>query len=137
MVILVMSESSFDGGGTGGGGGGDMSDDDEFDAPAAPPPKKRRTRLPLSRSGHSLTPGCAFLVVDGTVRQPPGNILDRYAGLDNCPPHFYTTSMGVGGIVFFSWFLRRVRDAVNDDHALELQERGLTKIYKTTNTCNS
>lgn len=135
MFELVMSESSFDGGGSGVGDGGDVSDDDEFDAPA-PPPRMRRTRLPLSRSGHSLTPGCAFLVVDGTVRQPPGSILDRYAGLDNCPPHFYPTSMGVGGIVFFNWFLRRVKDAVNDDHALELQQRELKNI-KNTNKGNT
>ena len=102
MSKFVMSESSFDGGsGCGGGDGGGMSDD-EFDAPAPPPPRMRRTRLPLRRCGHSLTPRCAFLVVDGTARQPPGSILDRYAVLGNCPPHLYPTSVGVGGIVFFN-----------------------------------
>ena len=70
-----MSDSSFDGDGrNGGGSGGGMSDGDEFDAPAAAPPKERRTRFTFRRSRHLLTTGCAFLLADGTIRQPPGTV---------------------------------------------------------------
>ena len=84
-----MSDLSFYGDGcSGGGSGGGMSDGDEFDAPAATPPKARRARFTFKWSGHCLTPGCALLLVDGTVRQPPGSILDTYEGLCDQSLHF-------------------------------------------------